>query len=79
MKKLILSFALAAFAVATQAADSKPACSKNSAQAGCCEKTCPGKGTAEMKSGCCSQGKTASKGKVSKPLMSPKAAEVASK
>jgi hypothetical protein len=78
MKNLILTLALAAFAVAAQAADSKPAC-KNSAQAGCCEKTCPMKAAAEAKSGCCTQGKTASKGKVSKPLMSPKAAEVASK
>ena len=78
MKKLILSLALVAFAVATQAADSKPSC-KDSAKAGCCEKVCPMKAAAEAKSGCCSQDKMASKGKVSKPLMSPKAAELASK
>lgn len=79
MKKLLLSLTVVAFAVAAQAGDNKATC-KDSAKGGCCSKSADTvKTSTETKGGCCSAKQTASKGKVSKPLMSPKAAELASK
>ncbi len=85
MKKLLLSLSIVAFVAVAQASDNKPAC-KDSAKGGCCggKSSETVKTSTETKGGCCSATQTAcketaSKGKVSKPLMSPKAAELASR
>ena len=72
MKKLILSIALVAFALAVQAGDTQNCQDKGA----CCSKSCS---TEQTKAGTCTKAgaKTA---KVTKPLLSPKAAaEVASR
>ena len=78
MKKIILSIALMAFAVAAQADDAKPCQVKDSSKPSCC----PTKNSDQAKAACpIAAGKSACKGKAVKQdaLLSPKAASIAGK